>query len=652
MLSVTGSAALAGPEEFQLVTVTVVVCDPWGEPVQGSQAKAYSEDWHMRFPRNGPGVTDAQGRLAYKVPVGHYTFFAGGPPDYTTSHPGQGFYVVKGPMRVTQSCQVVLQPDSLIRIRATALDGSPLQSGRLLVSESGHVPFIHMPHVGQIDKGRIDLATSRGFQYHLVADTVYEPSPLACVLGQGNVPAGKDVWLRGDQSSELAHLRVEAYDRNNGAAKGCLYLAFPELCADGLYLLPEVNGARDYVFTPTLLQLVCTLRDERGSCSTLGRLLRLAPSQETVLRFGGRISPGSFSPLISTEFGYTEFMLVPKDAFGNGLALAVDLQGNRQFEVSVLEKGQPIAREQLKTEGAPLAVAGFINQVFEPARELEYLLSLDLFPLGQHNLRGRLAPNLRWEENPAGPFVLHTPPGYPTQTAVLVKLIERIAEAQANTMGAVPAGRGFPAWVKVNPVYPRPGSPIGVNAMFFDGFLALDPAAVESDCSMVVAHEVGHVMQGGGDGPKLAWYVTLPAVEAEANLLAVAAKSSLYSERVAWNDAGEILNREFVEKWQAGLTTGEMFPHNLINLYILKQYGWEVHRRSYRLGWLGEGGHAAALQGLGLKPEEGNASVLSYLCGTNLGWLYRLAHLEVGDEQIEKGTALLRERGVPRPTDP
>ncbi len=637
LVSWFGPSVFAGPEEFRVVRVTVSVVDPQGQPVPGAQARVYSEDWHMRFPRNSDEVTDAQGQCMFKVPVGRYSCFAGGPLSYTDLHPGQGLYVVRGPLDIRDSCTVVLQPDSFIRVKVTGDGGLPLPFGRLQACESSHAPWILQPQVGVIRNGRIDLATNSGYRYHLVAHNLYEEGQVALLLGKANVAAGSELWLRGDLPSGLARLRVEVLDGNDRPGKATVRFDIPELSRGCLYAAHGISGSRDYVLTPMLLGLSYEMRDERGWCVSSPRYCRLQGGSSRFVRFGGRLA---VTPRISDTFGYTEFLVDAMDRGGNQIALAVDPRGNRDFSVTVLKKGRPLFSGQLKAEGAPLALAGYIQDDLGANGDLEFTASLDFCPLGRHELRGHLIPNVRWQQTRAGPFLLGTPEGYTTQTAVVAKLIERITEAQAGTVGARPAAKDFPVWIKTNPIFARPGKPGGLNACFFDWFLALDPAAVESNCDFVLPHEIGHIMQGSGDKASPGWYVGL-ANEAQANLLGFAAKSSLYSARTAWMDAGEILNLRFVENWETRTPIPPVHGYNLPNFYVLKRFGWKPHQRNNAISWLRTGDYERLLGMIGLTKVEAMTALLSYLCDQDLCWLYRLADFRVREKHVHAGMRLL-----------
>jgi hypothetical protein len=640
-LLLTG-VVLAGPDEFRLVQVTVSVRDPAGLPVPGAQVRVYSEDWHLRFPRNlADGVTGGLGRCVVTVPVGRYSFFAGGPLAYTDSHPGQGLYVVQGPVEIRDSCEVVLQPDSVLRIRVTTRDGSPLSAGRLLACESSHVPVVYQPQVGSVRDGRIDLATSRGYRYHLVAHNLYEPGSVGYFLGAANVAVGADVVLRGDQAAKLAQVRVEVFDRNNQPGKAIVRFDFPELCIDGQYYAPDVSGGRDFRITPTLMSVLYEMRDERGSCFSLPRYLRLRAGQQTRIRLGGRIDPGSLSPLITTDFGYTEFLLDPKDAFGNHLLTAVDLKGKHELPLTVLENGQSVLRADLSNSGELWGtLAGYTKRVFEPQRDLAYALALDLYPLGQYTLRGRLVPNLTWQPTQAGSLHLRTPPGYPVQTAAFTDLTARIAAAQIETLGAeAPSPGVLPVWVKANALQAANGR-AHVGALSLDEFLKLEPDALDPLLFGVLTHEIGHALQWAGDRANSGWYIG-PAVEAEANLLALAARIKLFPERLAWYDTGEMLNWQILRRWESGEAIPPVFAQNLVQFHSLKRFGWAPHRRNHRIGWLRKGDYERLIGMVGLTKWEAMDAVLSHLCGEDLSWLYSVSGLTVDNRRVTSGVKLL-----------
>lgn len=626
----------AGAEEFRLIQVAVRVVDPQGKPVPNAQTQIYSEDWHTRFPRNqSDGLTDSQGRCAFTVPVGQYTFFAGSPLAYGDSHPGQGLYLVRGPLKINESCEILLKPDSIIRVAVTGSDGSPLPVARLRVSESSHCPWLDQPEVGLLRNGRIDLTTNSQRQFHLVVHTLHEQGRITYLLGKANVPSGHPVSLRGDVPG-LARLHVEVLDCDNHRVNAGLRFDVPELCWGRLYAAHAINGTRDYVFTPMLLGLSYERRDERGWCVSIPRYFHLQAGQHRTIRFGG---PITITPQISDTFGHTEFLFAPLDATGNHIACALDPQGKRRYTLTVQKEGKTVFSGPLAFHNAPLALSAFIDEV-KPSGDLEYVAALDLCPLGKHEVRGCLTPNLQWQKTPAGPFTVCTPTGFPNKTTMLASLVERIARAQASIMGAKPTEEGFPAYVKVNAALPRPGTPSALSAMSLDSFLALDPGPLKSNCEGVLPHEIGHIMQGSGDKSSPGWYVG-PANEAQANLLAFAAKSSLYSMRAAWIDAGEILNVRFVESWTAGDKIPPVFGYNLPNFYLIKKHGWEPHRRNNEISWLRKGNYEQLLGMVGLTKPEAMVAVLSYLCDRDLCWLYRLADFPVRDRHVQAAIQLL-----------
>jgi len=102
-------------EEFRFVDVTLLIKDIDGKPVKDAEVKAFSEDWGLRYPKFGFKISDSNGIVIFHVPIGNWSFFAGGCFVYFDKKPGYGFFAIHKYRIIKKDSFITIQPDTFLQ---------------------------------------------------------------------------------------------------------------------------------------------------------------------------------------------------------------------------------------------------------------------------------------------------------------------------------------------------------------------------------------------------------------------------------------------------------------------------------------------------------------------------------------------------------
>jgi hypothetical protein len=236
---------------FSFVYVSLRVLDVDGNPINGAQVKAYSEDWFARYPDSmmgepGFALTDERGWVSFRIPVGNWTFFASAGEFYEHSRPGFGYFVVfRG--RVLGDSSFILRPDDVIDLAVVDVSGRPID-GRVSVMVSDYTPIIEVPRSGVTRGGRIQIHVSRGFQY----DILFLKEPAMDGVGyiiHERIGQARVVRIRPSAES-LSQLTFRIYDKQYRGADGFLNLFYHNFSINGWAANWEIRDLDTVLVTP------------------------------------------------------------------------------------------------------------------------------------------------------------------------------------------------------------------------------------------------------------------------------------------------------------------------------------------------------------------------------------------------------------------
>jgi hypothetical protein len=134
-------------DQFRFVNVTLIVRDMDGIPIKDAQVKAFSEDWGIRYPEFWFSYSDSDGVVTYRLPVGNWSFFAGGGSTYSQKHPGYGYFAILKYVQIMNNCTLTIQPNDEIIFSIFDIYNQPLNA-EVRAMDSDHVPIVVAPSVG------------------------------------------------------------------------------------------------------------------------------------------------------------------------------------------------------------------------------------------------------------------------------------------------------------------------------------------------------------------------------------------------------------------------------------------------------------------------------------------------------------------------
>jgi hypothetical protein len=645
---------------FSFVYVSLRVLDVDGNPINGAQVKAYSEDWFARYPDSmmgepGFALTDERGWVSFRIPVGNWTFFASAGEFYESSRPGFGYFVVfRG--RVLGDSSFILRPDDVIDLAVVDVSGRPID-GRVSVMVSDYTPIIEVPRSGVTRGGRIQIHVSRGFQY----DILFLKEPATDKVGyiiHERIGQARVVRIRPSAES-LSQLTFRIYDKQYRGAGGVLNLFYHNFSINGWAANWEIRDLDTVLVTPGKLWASFILIKEGWRFSFYGNEYLLSPGLRRTISFGGPLTPRLWVSVRDWDFretGPPQMWLQISDGFGNVLDNFWDPNGREDIPIDLLRNGAVIFSENLgnrRVHSETCATPWMqirINNVYSKESSPEYRLRVDLGPFGFFQLTGILLSDetiLPYRSKETEHFILRYPAMFEEKFTKAASWLESAYRVLSGLLNEMINGK---TTVDFHVCWGFFGGPnhiwFNFGDVLWDNYSPND-AAPGSQVARLggLLHELGHVFQLSdsnikkGRGYYEPWWFGEPF----ASDLAGDVIWALLGEKAGMMafGVGSRISFDFLLKpvWSAD------FQH-VPYIYLRKHYGTKIHRDMVRL-WAGvdENHLKERLLTKGFSVNETHVALYSYLAKQNLAWLFQPS-LDISEERIAQALSISQELKV------
>jgi hypothetical protein len=645
---------------FSFVYVSLRVLDVDGNPINGAQVKAYSEDWFARYPdttRGEPGfaLTDERGWVSFRIPVGNWTFFASAGEFYESSRPGFGYFVVfRG--RVLGDSSFILRPDDVIDLAVVDVSGRPID-GRVSVMVSDYTPIIEVPRSGVTRGGRIQIHVSRGFQY----DILFLKEPAMDRVGyiiHERIGQAREVRIRPSAES-LSQLTFRIYDKQYRGADGFLNLFYHNFSINGWAANWEIRDLDTVLVTPGKLWASFILIKDGWHFSFYGNEYLLSPGLKRTISFGGPLTPRLWVSVRDWDFretGPPQMWLQISDGFGNILDNFWDPNGREDIPIDLLQNGAVVFSENLgnrRVHSETCATPWMqirINNVYTKENSPEYRLRVDLGPFGFFQLTGVLLSDetlLPYGSKETEHFILRYPAMFEekfTKAASWLesayKVLSTLLDETINEKTTVDFHVCWGFFGGPNHIW------FNFGDVLWDNYSPND-AAPGSQVARAggLLHMLGVIFELSDSNIKKGscycepWWFGAPL----ASDLAGEIIWALLGEKAGMMAFGE-RNRigfDFLLKplWSADF---QHIPYT----YLRKHYGTKIHRDMVRL-WAGvdENHLKEKLLTKGFSVNETHVALYSYLAKQNLAWLFQPS-LDISEKRIAQALTILQELTV------
>jgi hypothetical protein len=339
-ISLSSGDSSSGAFQFELATVTVLTRSPSGDPLSGINVKAFSEEWGWRVPDWGFSQTATDGKVAFRLTKGRWSFFAIGGNAYS---PGEGYFAAVTYFKVSADTNVMLQPTSTITVQASDPQGNGLSYAAVRAMDSAHTPIVHTDNVGTTSaSGTITLHVSSDLSYDIL---VWSSSTPSYAFLRKAVPAGTMVSLSAGASS-MAHLHVESFDTAGSAFGAWLYVNYNRFDVGentGLATVPfHINGVLDLYSSPSEVTMVA-VQDNGEWCYRYRPMdYSLSAGQSLSITFGG---PLTFKVYVQQDQSQIWFRVT--DHYGHDLSWYWQDGLQTKIHLSLTRDGSTILEKDL-----------------------------------------------------------------------------------------------------------------------------------------------------------------------------------------------------------------------------------------------------------------------------------------------------------------
>jgi len=625
-------------EAFTIVQVRVTVRDARGAPIRNAQVIAYSEDWGVRLPVDGPfAMTDDRGDARLLVMKGRWSFFAGGGQAQASERPGEGYFLAELDRTVTADAAIALEPSDRISISV------PLDAQEVRAMEAAHTPLVAMPVVGATRGGRMTLFTTRGLRQRLVL--VRSPiDGLGYLISPPPVAAGQAINLR-LAADELCLVRFRIADHTGRPGTATVAVGASSLDLDQGWQLTHfsIDGQADFYFTPVTGCMYYLYSS--GGCSYWfnRKPLRLEAGSVREENFGGPLTASIVAANDTMSQSATNLGFMACDRYGNVLDFYCLANGKK-----------PVISIQFYDEERRLAFADNwvhdsdwlhmrVESTFAIGDRLNYDIQWDLGVYGSARLQGKLISDKTrygWEEVHSEHFDGYFPLGFAQRGSRVLQRLESAYRLMADVVGheltrrlhvAVPINPGATGQASGDWIYVWP-----------DSFVWWEPGERANNFESTLYHELGHHMEAftfDQGAP-----VTGSRNEAMASYLSFTALGHLEgSEVTQFRMADEC--QYFLRFLCGSLPRTSPNWEGLVNrfvihLYLPRQYGTDIHRRFFH-NWVD---CRRTLKDF--TEEQAFVTTYSFLAGKNLAGLFHFIGYDVTPQVVYKGLERLAARGA------
>jgi hypothetical protein len=652
---------------FNFVFISLRVLDSDENPINKAQVKCYSEDWFVRYPDTTRGecgfaLTNENGWVNFKIPVGNWTFFASAGEIYESKKPGLGYFVTLRNIRISENTSFILKPDDVIDLTIADVNGNPID-GHVIVMVSDYVPIIEVPRSGITKGGHISIHVSRDFSYDILFLKEPSVSKVGYIIHE-KIGQARAVSIRPPAES-LSQLTFRLYDKQYKPTVGFLNLFYHNFSVNGWTANWEISDSDKILLTPSKIWASLHLLKDGWRFSFYGSEYFLSPGSVKTISLGGPFTPQLRISIYDEEFketGLPQIWLQVNDSFGNLLENFWDTRGEEDIPLDLLQNGITIFSENLgsrrvhsETDATPWMQIR-IKNAYSRENSPEYKLKVNMGPFGTFELTGVLLSNktlLSYESIMTEHFILRHPAVLNEKFMKVALWLESAYKVLSNLLN-----ESIKEKIMVD-FHICWGFFAGSNRIWFnfgdvlwDNYSPNDAAAGSQVARAGgLLHELAHVFQLSDSNIKKGrnYYEPWWFGEPFASMLAGEVIWSLLGEKAGMMAFGERnrISFDFLLKpeWAADF---QHIPYS----YLRKHYGTKIHRGMIKL-WAGidEDHSKDKLIQRGFSENEIYVTLYSYLAQQNLAWLFQAALPDVSEKNIVHGLTILQDHIPPNTLD-
>jgi hypothetical protein len=626
------SNGLSNASSFKLVNVTLTAKDWDGIAVRNAQVKAFSEDWGFRVPNFQYNQTDANGNITLTLTVGNWSFFAWWGLDSISQNIGQGYFVASRYVVVNSNSFLTLQPNSSILTSFSGLDDQPLQ-GDLRVVDSDHAPIIQSPTAGRTDQnGKITLRVTGGVSYDILFSS--QNSTTGYCLLQQKAKSGSNLIVQAS-STALAHLIFNVFDKNYGAGQAWFFVNYDYFnIGENTGLAPvniAVYGKLDLYSTPTLTTITPWITNGSWCYSFDPYDYNLKAGVTATFNLGGPLSLKLW-----TQESQTQTWLDLRDSFGNLLSWFWNDGITTEIPITLTKDAHTVFNGNITSSFSSLGVT------YSTTSSPTYQINLDMGPYGTYSLTGTLLSN----DTLLPTTTIHTEhlnvivPNVGGQVTdrfnTMAALLEQTYQIESASLEEDLTTRSTVRF-QIDVIAGVAGSNFVGMAIGF--CLGSSYLAIPSTFIGVESHELGHVFQLSPPVSPPGYYITSWYGEPYATLIGNLAIEQIFGDSLAFFDRGAHDN--FLLYLQTKALNDKLIENiQFVLYYIESEYGLHVFK-GFNQMWTKETTAVNLLLNRGFSTDEAIVTALSFSSGDNLSWIFNLAGLNISENHVAQGMAIL-----------
>lgn len=633
-----------GQNKFKFVSVTLVIKDFDGSPLSGAEVKAFSEDWGIRYPEFWFSNTDNNGVVTFDIPVGNWSFFAGGGYSYSYNHPGQGYFAMLKYTKVMDNSTLTIQPNDTITLFIYNVNSQSLDVN-VRVIDSDHAPIVITPMAGFTSNGIITIKVNSGNRYH-VALSGYSNSEEGYLMMQKDIESGSSIVIQ-PSSSNMTRLTFKIYDKLNNPTFGKVYINL--LHFDILYanywdsnFIFDITGQRDIYVTPELVSIWSSISINGWTYYFIGKEYDLLGNTHLVFEYGGPLNitlrvraPDYFSDYIQIWFDV-------RDSYGNMMSAFYNSSGCVSIPITIWRGTNVIYNGDIG--GTNWWSALLMNGIkgISVDGSTEFKATLDMGPFDIFNFSGLLLVNsIKYDILKKEHFTILYPEGYGDRFLEMANLLE-----SGYSIDQESTGLNLIAPVNVT-IYIK-ADWAGISIFWGNALGAgyhIEQAIRFPFCSPSIAlrifyHELGNLFVGGTkrNGPDD--YEILNMGESFAPVLACEILEHTQGRKMAqWAEGADYLLNVFNTLSTGGKLKPDSGGIRLAEFYLRANYGMDIHK-DFITSWTGNTLLKNLLIKAGFNTNETMVILYSRFAHENLAWLFRFCGFDIDDAQVDAGMAM------------
>jgi len=629
------------PDDLTFFSVTILVLDNQGNPVEGVKVRAYGEDSGIDFPINEGeptrrsdlySMTSSDGEANIELVRGRYTIYGG---KELGNDEAVYFELRDQYIQSSETISIQLSEESNINVE---VESSALDNYRVYASSTSGRPYLNVLDLGEVST-TLKLYTNPEAQPSLLIFKNPEEGAAGYMFIEDYIGRGDYTIQRG--LLDLAKLTFSAYDENNvlgnfgsvsiksfDFAQGNYRFSFDTVGTSELYLDPQVVGL------DTILRKDGYSFDLKD-LDTLN-FYDLSAGDDTTINFGGPFTQGIMYDSRETNMLKTHLWVTLYDNYGNLVVTMSKPEVGSIPELTIKNNGEVIPLGDAEEQGSPFGDYGlifldnaYLDRVIAPGEGYTYDFTADLGPFGQINVQD--AP-LDIVDNINSRVVTQTQNleiEYPSILGYvfnqdLPQYLQQVYSSMMAGHGDIDLFEEVPVLVYYWGMRDRPWAPIYWHLS----------SPLNKDTYELIAHEMGHGYTGNEP-----FVMDDYDAESYATLVGVRALHLMDPEFGTYLMGNHPLIYHLAKT--GSIHTDGIEKRQGIEFYIWQKLGYDSHEE-----FVGEWSHGfmderAVLGANGFDFDEIMATLYSSMIGENVAWLFRLADIDVADEKVEQGLDLI-----------